>query len=141
MLSNVINLSVFNLAAFFQLVGRNRVKGVQHRDHQASGGGCAFADNFSCQSEIGESAYSCTGWVRVHCQKRADDRSCGAPCTGNTSHYRMTVSHAIGTITIGIEPSPRQAAGNLHRKDECLFSDRSLTPPQAARNALAIAVQ
>ena len=40
-----------------------------------------------------------------------------------------------------IEPSPRQAAGNLHRKDECLFSVRSLTPPQAARNALAIAVQ
>jgi ubiquinone/menaquinone biosynthesis C-methylase UbiE len=40
-----------------------------------------------------------------------------------------------------IEPSPRQAAGNLHRKDECLFSVRSLTPPQAARHALAIAVQ
>ncbi len=40
-----------------------------------------------------------------------------------------------------IEPSPREATGNLHRKDECLFSVRSLTPPQAARNALAIAVQ
>ena len=39
------------------------------------------------------------------------------------------------------EPSPRQAAGNLHRKDVSLFSLRSLTPLQAARNALAIAVQ
>jgi hypothetical protein len=39
------------------------------------------------------------------------------------------------------EPSPRQAAGNLHRKDESLFSVRSLTPPPAARNALAFAVQ
>ncbi len=29
--------------------------------------------------------------------------------------------------------------GNLHRKDERLFSVRSLTPPQAARNALAFA--
>jgi small conductance mechanosensitive channel len=40
-----------------------------------------------------------------------------------------------------IEPSPRQAAGNLHRKDENLFSVRSQTPPQAAENAIAIAVQ
>jgi hypothetical protein len=40
-----------------------------------------------------------------------------------------------------IEPSPRQAAGRVHRKDECLFSVRSLTPPQTAKNALAIAVQ
>jgi tetratricopeptide (TPR) repeat protein len=40
-----------------------------------------------------------------------------------------------------IESSPRQAAGNLHRKDEDRFPVRSLTPPQAAGNALAIAVQ
>ena len=40
-----------------------------------------------------------------------------------------------------IEPSPRQAAGNLHRKDENRFMVRSLTPPQAARNVLTIAVQ
>ena len=40
-----------------------------------------------------------------------------------------------------IEPSPRQAAGNLHRKDENRFLVRSLTPPQAAGNALAITVQ
>jgi len=41
-----------------------------------------------------------------------------------------------------IEPSPRQAAGNLHREDKKnRFSVRSLTPPQAAGNALAIAVQ
>ena len=39
-----------------------------------------------------------------------------------------------------IEPSPRQAAGRVHRKGESLFSVRSPTPPQAARNALAIAV-
>ena len=41
----------------------------------------------------------------------------------------------------GIEPSPRQAAGKLHRKDGYLFSVRSLTPPQATGNALAVAVQ
>ena len=40
-----------------------------------------------------------------------------------------------------IEPSPRQAAGRVHRKDESRFSVRSLTLPQTARNALAIAVQ
>jgi len=49
-----------------------------------------------------------------------------------------------------IEPSPRQAAGNVlpvtavltqHRKDENRFMFRSLTPPEAARNVLTIAVQ
>ena len=49
--------------------------------------------------------------------------------------------NAVWPSAMVFEPSPRQAAGNLHRKDESLFSVRSLTPPQAARNALAIAVQ
>jgi hypothetical protein len=40
-----------------------------------------------------------------------------------------------------IEASPRQAAGNLHREDDSLSIVRSLTPPQAAGNALASAVQ
>ena len=49
-----------------------------------------------------------------------------------------------------IEPSPRQAAVNVLPVTAVLrstvriknrFSVRSLTPPQAARNALAIAVQ
>ena len=40
-----------------------------------------------------------------------------------------------------IEPSPPQAAGNLHRKDENRFIVRLLTPPQAAGSALAITVQ
>jgi hypothetical protein len=40
-----------------------------------------------------------------------------------------------------IEPSPRQTAGNLLRKDENRFMVRSLIPPKTARNALAIAVQ
>ena len=39
-----------------------------------------------------------------------------------------------------IEPSPRQAAGRVHRKDKNRFPVRSLTPPQAPRNVLAIAV-
>jgi hypothetical protein len=47
----------------------------------------------------------------------------------------------VAALRRGIESSPRQAAGRIHRKDESLFSVRSLTPPQAARNALAIAVQ
>jgi len=40
-----------------------------------------------------------------------------------------------------IEDSPRQATGNLHRKEVFHFQIRSLTPPQAAGNALAFAVQ
>jgi hypothetical protein len=44
-------------------------------------------------------------------------------------------------LSFSIEHSPRQAAGNVHRKDESLFSVRSLTPPQATGNALTIAVQ
>jgi hypothetical protein len=40
-----------------------------------------------------------------------------------------------------IESSPRQAAGRIHRKDKNRFPVRSLTPPQATGNALAIAVQ
>jgi len=39
-----------------------------------------------------------------------------------------------------IEASPRQATGNLHRKEVFHFQIRSLTPPQAAGNALAFAV-
>jgi hypothetical protein len=35
-----------------------------------------------------------------------------------------------------IEDSPRQATGNLHRKEHDSFYIRSLTPPQAAGNAL-----
>ena len=54
-------------------------------------------------------------------------------------HIRLTPSiHPTGSW---FEPSPRQAAGKVHRKDESLFSVRSLTPPQAARNVLAVAVQ
>ena len=41
----------------------------------------------------------------------------------------------------GIETSPRQAAGKIHRKDENRFPVRSLTPPQAAGSAFAIAVR
>jgi len=51
-----------------------------------------------------------------------------------------TVSLSL-TSEIIFEPSPRQAAGRVHRKDENRFPVRSLTPLQAARNALAIAVQ
>jgi hypothetical protein len=40
-----------------------------------------------------------------------------------------------------IEASPRQAAGNLHRKDDNFLDIRSLTPQQATGNALAYAVQ
>jgi hypothetical protein len=40
-----------------------------------------------------------------------------------------------------IEDSPQQATGNLHRKDGIIIDIRSLTPPQAAGNALAYAVQ
>jgi hypothetical protein len=39
------------------------------------------------------------------------------------------------------EDSPRQAAGNLHRKDDNSLDIRSLTPQQATGNALAYAVQ
>jgi hypothetical protein len=39
-----------------------------------------------------------------------------------------------------IEASPRQATGNLHRKEVFHFRIRSLTPPQATGNALAFAV-
>ena len=40
-----------------------------------------------------------------------------------------------------IEDAARLAVGHLHRKDENRFPVRSLTPPQAMGNALAIAVQ
>jgi hypothetical protein len=39
-----------------------------------------------------------------------------------------------------IEASPRQAAGNLHRKDDNFLDIRSATPQQATGNALAYAV-
>jgi len=42
--------------------------------------------------------------------------------------------------TLFIEASPRQATGNLHRKEIFHFQIRSPTPPQAAGNALAFAV-
>jgi hypothetical protein len=41
----------------------------------------------------------------------------------------------------GIEASPRQAAGNFHRKDDNFLDIRSLTPQQATGLALAYAVQ
>lgn len=44
-------------------------------------------------------------------------------------------------LELKIEPSPRQAVGRVHRKDENRSIVRSLTPSQAARNMLAIAVQ
>jgi hypothetical protein len=40
------------------------------------------------------------------------------------------------TCSRRIEDSPRQATGNLHRKEHNSFYIRSLTPPQAAGNAL-----
>jgi hypothetical protein len=40
-----------------------------------------------------------------------------------------------------IEASPRQATGNLHRKDGNIMNIRSLTPPKAAGNALTYAFQ
>jgi hypothetical protein len=40
-----------------------------------------------------------------------------------------------------IEASPRQAAENLHRKDDNSLDIRSLTPQQAKGNALAYSVQ
>jgi ABC-type oligopeptide transport system ATPase subunit len=44
-------------------------------------------------------------------------------------------------VQIVFELSPRQAAGNLHRKEKNRFSVRSLTPPQTAGLAFAVAVQ
>ena len=44
-------------------------------------------------------------------------------------------------LSAEIEPSPRQAAGRVHRNEKNRFSVRSLTPPQAAGNVLAITVQ
>jgi hypothetical protein len=63
------------------------------------------------------------------------------PANGNLVKNDGIKGHDLTPMIKGIEPSPRQAAGNLHRKDENRFSVRSLTPPQAARNALAVAVQ
>ena len=57
----------------------------------------------------------------------------------------LRATHAIVlqnvTPLLLIEPSPRQAAGNVHRKDENRFPVRSLTPPQAAGKARAVEVQ
>jgi hypothetical protein len=53
------------------------------------------------------------------------------------SKLRQCERHAMFLL---IEASPRQAAGNLHRKDDNFLDIRSLTPQQATGNALAYAV-
>lgn len=50
------------------------------------------------------------------------------------------IARRLLSIFIKIEPSPRQAAENLHRMDEDRFPVRSPIPPQATGKALAIAV-
>jgi hypothetical protein len=56
--------------------------------------------------------------------------------------YHDMVSHAahLPVKHKPLEASPRQATGNLHRKQVFHFQIRSLIPPQAAGNALAFAV-
>jgi hypothetical protein len=59
----------------------------------------------------------------------------------DTGHFFNRANIRCSWVVRLIEDSPQQAAGNLHRKDENRFPVLSLTPPQAAGNALAIAVQ
>jgi len=53
----------------------------------------------------------------------------------SSTRMLMAISYKL------IEASPQQATGNLPSKDFRLFLFRSLTPQQAARNALALLVQ
>ena len=56
------------------------------------------------------------------------------------AHRTHYVMH-LYSVSRKFEDSPRPAAGSLRRKDENRFPVRSLTPPQATGNALAIAAQ
>jgi len=53
---------------------------------------------------------------------------------------KMTI-YSANPKNSDFEGPPRQATRNLHRKEVFHFQIRSLTPPQAAGNALAFAVQ
>ncbi len=76
-------------------------------------------------------------WDKSWRLKKGDEKFVRAEERGIVNGEQLTTNQRPITK---IEPSPRLAAGRVHRKDEGLFSVRSLTPPQAARNALAIAV-